>query len=219
MKSPLRLFFRTYGGLLATWLVLGIMLWHEYTPSTYVLNRPVVQSLIAPALHVVRNAHLILFFVVSLVGMELLRLAPSRRVLLGWIVVLGAGCWLTERGFRQYFAAEYYTIWKYQVVDKLDYQPLHTAYLVPLLLRDVQNPAESFRVRAKLVFALGHAGIQPAVPVLEAIVHAPDQNPELRFYCFQSLRLLQPQRFAALLAAMPTDSAVVLYRQYERRYN
>lgn len=219
MKWSLPLFLRTYGGLLTTWLVLGLMLWYEYSPGTYVRNISDVLPLITPALCTVRNAHLVLFFVVSFVWIVLLWLSPGRLVLRAGIVVLGAGWWLTERGFRQYFAAEYYTIWKYQVVDKLDYQPLHIAHLVPSLLQDVQNPAEPFRVRAKLVFALGHAGIQPAVPVLETIVHAPDQDPRLRFYCLQSLRLLHPQRLAALIVTMPTDSAVTLYRQHERRYN
>lgn len=215
MKWSLPLFFRTYGGLLAAWLMLGTILWYEYTPGPYLLNHRDVLPLITPALCTVRDAHLVLFFVASFLGIGLLWLAPARRVLLAGMVILGAGWWLTERGFRQYFATEYYTIWKYQVVEKLDYQPLHTAYLLPLVLQDVQNPAESFRVRAKLVFALGQAGVQPAVPVLEAIVHAPDQNPELRFYCLQSLRLLHPQRLAALIATMPTDSAITLYRWHE----
>lgn len=199
--------------------MLGPILWYEYAPSTYVLNRSDVLPLITPALCTVRNAHLLLYLVVSFVGVRLLWLSLGRRVLLGGMIVLGAGWWLTECGFRQYFAVEYYTIWKYQVAEKLDYQPLHTAHLVPSLLQDVQNPAESFRVRTKLVFALRQAGTQSAVPVLEAIIHSPDQDPELRFHCLQALRLLQPQRFAALLATMPTDSAVTMYRQYKRRYN
>ncbi|MBF9143213.1 HEAT repeat domain-containing protein [Hymenobacter properus] len=217
MSPAFSSFLRTYGSLLATWLLLGITLWYEYSPGTYLLGNSNTVPLFVPALHIVRNFHLLLFLVIS-TGLLLLKSrSPNRRTLVLWILLIGVGYWLVERAFRYQSAVDYYTIWKYQITEKLKYDPFSNPKLVPLALRDVQNPAEPFRVRMKLVFALGQAGVQSAFPVLQSIAQAPDQNPDLRYYCFLSMRQLQPQRFAALLAAMPADSAVALFRQYEQR--
>jgi hypothetical protein len=93
-------------------------------------------------------------------------------------------------------------------------QPILTAKLLPLHLRDIQNPAESNRMRSKIALAVGTAQLQAAYLLLHTIVEDPGQSPYLQFHCLKALRLLRPQHFAARLTTT-SDSAAILYSRYE----
>jgi hypothetical protein len=199
-------------------LVLGIGLCHVYAPSSYVWNND-VEALrrVTPPLHTLLAVELLLLPGVGLLGLRLVSIQSSKQKI-GALLLLLFGWGLTEKLVHQQLAIEYYTIWKYGVTDaetSQQAQPAITTKLLPLFLHDVQSATKPTRIRAKLALALGEARTQAAYPALQAIVQDPHQNPYLQFHCLKALRLLQPQRFSTILAASPSDSAIVLYRKYE----
>jgi len=209
---------RKYSYPLLLWLLVGLLLWYETGSSSYVWpSDEEALRRMTPALHTVQAVRLLLFVVVSLLALVAVRLLPSgkQQVVVLLLLLAGWGLWaLTERVFRRYLAVEYYTLWKYQRFEKIASAPPLTPDLLPLLLRDVQDSTESFRVRDKLVLVLGEARIQQAYPILQAMAHDAHQNPDLQVDCLKALFLLRPQQFAAVLATS-SDSAVALYRRYE----
>lgn len=227
MTWSLRSLLREYSGLLVWALVLVVLTFHEYDPDRYIANRSELRALIAPALHTVRNAHLLWFgfgFGLLLLVLRALAFRVQGLSLRGQVTSLGlllalyaAGGWLGERGLQRYLAAEYYTIWKYQYGEKFDQPVLSAPTLLPRVLQDVQNPAEPWHSRDKLAFQLGFAGAQPAFPVLQALARDSTQHPELRLHCLLALRLLDRPRLRALLPTLPADTAVALFRQHTQR--
>jgi hypothetical protein len=209
---------RNYSWLLATWLVLSACLCAVYAPSAYVWNNDAEALLkITPALQAVLAVQLLLLVGFGLLGLPALRI-PSRQGKAGALFLLLGGWGVAQQvANKQYLAVEWYTIWKYQWLTEewaASSQPTLTAKLLPLCLRDLQNPAESTRTRSKLALTLGTAQLPAAYPVLQTIVEDLGQDPYLQFHCLKALRLLDPQRFAARLASA-SDSATVLYRRYE----
>ncbi|MCB2410131.1 hypothetical protein [Hymenobacter lucidus] len=228
MTWSFRSLLRAYSGLLAWMIVLVVSTWLTYDPDGYVGNRPDLLRLITPSLHTVRNAHLLWFgfgiglllFVGRAVAFRVHGRSTRHRVATLVLVLAGyaGGCWLVERGLLWYLAEEYYTIWKYQYGEKVAQPVLNSPTLLPWALRDVQDPAEPWHSRDKLVFALGFSGAQSAFPVLLDLAQDSVQEPDLRLRALLALRVLHPTRFQALLPTLPTDTAVALYQQHQRRY-
>ena len=227
MTWSLRSLLRAYSGLLVWALVLLVLTFLQYDPDRYVGNQPDLRALVTPALHTVRNAHLlwfglgfgVLFLLARTVASRVQGGSRRRRGAALGLVLAGyaGGVWLGERGLQWYLADEYYTVWKYQYREKFDQPVLRSPTLLPRVLRDVQNPAEPWHSRDKLAFQLGLAGAQPAFPVLQTVAQDRSQDPELRFHCLLALRRLDRTRFHALLPTLPADTAVALFRQHTQR--
>lgn len=205
--------FRKYLYPFALWLLLAWLLSEEYAPRHYVWPHDPALRQISPALHAVQAVRLLVYAGASLLGLCVLWL-PSRKQQAVALLFLLAGWGLTDRWARRSLAEEQYAIWKYQVFEKIP-PPIRSPTLLPLFLQDVSDAAEPFRVREKLVVALGQASTQQAYPVLRAIAQDPSQNPDLQADCLQSLQRLRPTQFAAVLASAST-AAAARYRQREQ---
>jgi hypothetical protein len=207
-----------YSWLLATWLMLSAFLCAAYAPSAYVWNDDAeALQKITPALHTVLAVQLLLLCGFGLLSLPALAI-PSRKGKASALFLLLGGWGVAQRvADKQYLAVDWYTIWKYQAMTQewasLS-QPTLTARVLPLYLHDMQNPAESTHIRSKIALALGTAQLQAVYPLLQTIVEDPGQDPYLQFHCLKALRLLDPQRFAGRLTTA-SDSAIILYRQYE----
>lgn len=199
-------------------LVVGAFYVQEYAPANYVWNNdPVLVRQIAPPLRTVLAVHLLLLSGLGMAGFGALA-RPSRQQRWLFLLLLGGGWVLAEQLLQSYLAVEYYAAWKYEFKTE-EYSepvpPVINADVLALLLHDVRNVAEPVRIRSKLGLMLGEAQLQAAYPALVAIVQDARQNPYLRFHCLKSLRRLRPQQFAAVLATVPADSALMLYRKYQ----
>jgi hypothetical protein len=199
-------------------VVVGAFYVQEYTPANYVWNNdPTLVRQIAPPLRTVLAVHLLLLGGLGMAGFGALA-RPSRQQRWSFLLLLGGGWVLAERVLPSYLAVEYYAAWKYECKTE-EYSepapPIINADVLALLLRDVRNVAEPVCIRSKLALLLGEAQMQAAYPTLVAVVQDARQNPYLRFHCLKSLRRLRPQQFAAVLATVPADSALVLYRAYQ----
>jgi hypothetical protein len=200
-------------------LVVGVVCFVEYTPENQVWNNdPVLLQQITPPLRKVLAGHLLVLGSIGLLGLWVL--ARPRRGQIGVVLLLLllGGWMLAEQLLQRQLAKDYYAIWKYEFTTE-EYAeimpPTLDTRVVAATLRDLHNPTESIRIRSKLALMLGDAHIQAAYPALAAIVQDTRQNPYLRFHCLKSLRQLRPRQFAAILHALPADSAAMLYRQYE----
>ena len=203
--------------LLALWLLIGAGLCYDYAPASSVWDGD-AEALrhVAPPLRTLLAASLLLWVGAGLAGRWLLAQPTGSLQALGWAALLVVWA-VAGRGTDYCLAAERYALWKYQVTDEETRQlafPAVTAQLLPLVLRDLHSPAESLGLRGALALALGESHTQASYAALQSVAEDPHQNPYLQFHCLKSLRLLQPQRFAARLSAVP-DSARALYWQYE----
>lgn len=203
--------------LAALLFVAGIFYFVEYTPENQVWNNdPVLLQHITPSLRKVLAGHLLMLGSIGFLGLWVL--ARPRRGQIGMVILLLGGWALAERLLQRQLAEDYYAIWKYEFKTE-EYAELTPSTLDARVeaaaLRDLHNPAEPIRIRSKVALMLGDTHLQAAYPALAAIVQDTRQNPYLRFHCLKSLRRLRPRQFAAILHALPADSAAMLYRQYE----
>ena len=199
-------------------LVVGAFYVQEYAPATYVWNNdPALVRQIAPPLRTLLTMHLLLLGGLGIAGFGALS-RPSRQQRWLFLLLLGGGWVLAEQLLQSYLAAEYYVAWKYEFRTEEYSEPVPSvvnADVLALLLHDVRSTTEPVRIRSKLALMLGEAQIQAAYPALAAIAYDARQNPYLRFHCLKSLRRLRPQQFQAVLATVPADSALMLYRKYQ----
>ena len=203
--------------LLVLWGLFGIGLYEMHDPASHVWNgNAEALRRVAPPLRTLEAASLLLWFGAGVAGYVLLTRTAGKRQAFGAALLLGA--WVgAQRGAQHYLAAEEYTVWKYAVTDEETQAvnfPAIQAQLLPTVVWDVQNPAESLPFRSALAAALGHARIQGAYAALQAVAENPRQDPYLQLQCLKALRLLRPQQFTNRFLAA-SDSARALYQRYE----
>ena len=202
---------------LILWVLLGVGSHISHDPSSHVWNGD-AEALrrVAPPLRTLRVVSLVFWLGAGVAGYWLLSRTAGIRQVLGGGLLLG-GWAIAERGAMAYFAAENYTVWKYQKTNEETQQanfPVVSAQLLAMVVRDLQSPAESLPFRCSLAAELGNTRTQSAYAALQAVVENPHQDPILQLHCLKALRLLRPEQFANRLLAAP-DSARALYRRYE----